>query len=127
MKKHHSWLLFILIAILFSFYDYPFKTKPSVVVEMTNTSRFVPAEIKISKGEVVHWKNTSDLIHTVTCDPDEVINEKNVELPDGAKAFNSGRLKPGEEFKKQFNVRGTYTYFCIPHETLGMVAKVVVD
>lgn len=98
----------------------------STVVEMNNKSEFVPNEITISVGDDVVWKNTSDLVHTVTCQPEEAVDANNVNLPKGAEAFNSGRLSPGGSFKKTFTVKGTYKYFCIPHEATGMVGTVVV-
>ena len=33
---------------------------------------------------------------------------------------------PGKSFKVTFTVPGEYAYFCIPHETVGMVAKLTV-
>lgn len=100
---------------------------PEVTIEMTNTSKFVPSEITVSKGDIVQWKNTSDLVHTVTCDPKKVIKPENVALPDGANPFNSGRMKPGTVYKKRFTTSGTYIYFCIPHEVTGMVGIIIVE
>ena len=96
-------------------------------ITMTNDSEYVPTEVSIKKGQIVVWKNTSDLIHTVTCDPGKAVKDENVSLPESASPFDSGRLDPQEAFSKQFNVPGTYIYFCIPHEMLGMVGKIIVE
>ena len=47
-------------------------------------------------------------------------------LPDGAEAWDSGPLKPGESFTSTFTVPGTYAYFCIPHVLSGMRGTVEV-
>ena len=99
---------------------------PADTVTMTNSAKFMPDSIVVSAGDIVLWKNTSDLTHTVTCDPSKAVKKKDVLLPSGAKPFNSGNLKPGESFTKKFTVPGTYRYFCIPHEMLGMEGIVVV-
>ncbi len=96
-------------------------------VTMSNQLRFSPATVHIKVGDTVHWKNVSDLVHTVTADPKLAAKASDVHLPDGADPFNSGDLKPGQEFTHTFTVPGEYMYFCQPHELAGMVAKVIVE
>jgi plastocyanin len=49
-------------------------------------------------------------------------------IPDGADAFNSDILsEQGATYDHTFETAGTYDYFCIPHKSLGMVARIVVD
>ena len=49
-------------------------------------------------------------------------------IPDGAEAWDSGTLsEPGATFEHTFETAGTYDYFCIPHKSLGMVGRIVVD
>lgn len=49
-------------------------------------------------------------------------------IPDGATAFDSGTLsEQGATFEHTFETTGTYDYFCIPHKSLGMVGRIVVD
>ena len=128
MKLLNGIPYFFIICLFFSFDNQTHvNNNADAIIEMTNASKFVPSEITISTGDVVLWQNTSDLVHTVTCDPGEVINAKNVNLPEGAQPFNSGRMKPGTEFKHKFTKPGTYIYFCIPHEMTGMVGKVKVN
>lgn len=97
-----------------------------VLVRMSGFS-FVPKHITINAGQSVEWNNTAALeTHTVTADPKLAKNKESVILPAGAATFNSGDLKPGQTFRYVFTVPGTYRYFCIPHERMGMVGEVEV-
>ena len=100
--------------------------EPAVEVEMTDDLRFVPGRVEVEVGETVRWVNTSVLVHTVTADPGEATMDRSVQLPDGARPFDSGRMRPDDTFEHTFEVPGTYTYFCIPHEGANMRADVVV-
>lgn len=94
---------------------------------MTNELNFKPERITVKAGTAVTWRNTSDVVHTVTADAALAKDKRHVMLPAGAKPFNSGDIKPGERFEYTFDVRGTCRYFCIPHEMAGMVGEVVVQ
>jgi plastocyanin len=63
-------------------------------------------------------------------------------LPDGAEFFASGGasseqdarddlsgglLTEGETFSVTFSEPGTYEYFCIPHEQVGMTGTIIVE
>jgi plastocyanin len=96
----------------------------AAVVGMTNAMRYVPSDIKIAVGQTVEWRNTSSLVHTVTCDPSRAGNPQDVQLPEGAEPFNSGTMAPGSVFGYTFKVPGLYKYFCIPHEYAGMVGTI---
>lgn len=100
---------------------------PAATVEMTNTMKFVPDTVRIKVGDTVEWINTSLLAHTVTGDPSEAAIEGSAALPDGAKTFNSGMLDPEETFTHTFEIKGTYQYFCIPHEGAKMIGWVIVE
>lgn len=102
------------------------ETEPAVTVEMTNQLTFKPDTVTIEKGETVLWKNTSLLVHSVTADHDKKTEPESVALPEGAEPFDSGLMDPEEEFSHTFTVRGTYTYFCIPHEA-AMRGVVIVE
>lgn len=97
---------------------------------------FRPVEAEATVGEPVVWKNTSSRGHTVTAYDGGV--------PEGATYFASGGYESesaareawrtggdgtivgGETYERTFDVAGTYSYFCIPHESGGMVGKVLV-
>ena len=116
----------VIMAALFYIASGMAHERKDVVIEMTNDLRFQPSSITISVSDTVRWKNSSLLVHTVTADPGLAANKEDVNLPDGAKAFNSGNLDPEKEFEHKFKVPGQYKYFCIPHEGAGMTGEVVV-
>ena len=99
----------------------------AVVVEMDNALRYLPATVTVRVGETVTWRNTSEVVHTVTADPEKAAQASNASLPEGATPFDSGDLAPGEAFSYTFRTPGTYRYFCIPHELAGLVGTVVVE
>jgi len=100
---------------------------PAVVVGMTNQMEYTRDTVRVQVGETVRWTNDSAVMHTVTADPEEAIKDGSVALPDGASAFNSGNMDPDQTFEHTFEVAGTYRYFCIPHEAVGMVGTVIVE
>jgi plastocyanin len=110
--------------------DKPDTTQPggevAAVVTMTPQLQFEPATVTIKAGQAVRWHNGATFTHTATADPAVAQNAADVQLPAGAQPFNSGALSGGAEFTHVFTTPGTYKYFCIPHESLGMVATVIV-
>ncbi|MGH8272634.1 MAG: cupredoxin domain-containing protein [Gammaproteobacteria bacterium] len=98
----------------------------TATVGMTNTLKFTPQTITVHVGDTVVWKNGSDLTHTVTDVPKLASKAGDATLPKGAKSFNSGYINPGKSYSHTFTVPGTYHYFCIPHEALGMTGVVIV-
>jgi plastocyanin len=106
-------------------------------VEMTDELTFVPKRIKVSAGTTVTWKNVGSIGHTVTAYQEEI--------PDGATYFasggyeseqaakdayssdNGGNVPEGETYEHTFETKGTYKYYCIPHELSGMVGFVKVN
>ena len=100
---------------------------PDAVVEMDNRLRFLPDTVRVKVGGTVAWRNTSDIVHTVTADPERAARDESVRLPAGAQPFDSGDMVPGSEFRHRFTVAGSYTYFCAPHELAGMVGVVIVE
>jgi plastocyanin len=95
-------------------------------VTMNDQARYLPATLTIAKGTTVEWKNTSAFPHTVTFHPGKTLRKTDAQLPAGVEPFDSDILDPGKSFKVTFTVPGEYAYFCIPHETVGMVAKLTV-
>jgi plastocyanin len=68
--------------------------------------QFSPKDIPISVGDTVEWTNgEDDDWHSATHQPAE-----------GAKElFDSPRLFAGDSYSFQFDVAGTYNYFCRNH------------
>ncbi|MBI4544382.1 MAG: copper-binding protein [Gemmatimonadetes bacterium] len=85
---------------------------------MTEALRFVPDTLTITRGTRVRWVNESDFFHTVT--------PRNTSQPGvWSRRETSGR---GPVLEHTFSVGGqTYNYFCEPHESFGMVARIRVE
>src|ERR671921_1328106 len=74
---------------------------------------FDPANITVEPGTTVTWVQGGNNPHATTS-------------YDGL--WDSGMIEggPGGTFSFTFEESGTYDYFCIPHEDLGMVGSVTV-
>lgn len=71
-----------------------------------------PAELDVSAGTTVTWKQQDAGFHTVTSGT--VMKGATVKTnPDGT--FDSGQLAEGEEFAHTFDEAGAFTYFCEIH------------
>ena len=84
-----------------------------VTVRMEDNS-FDPANITVEPGTTVTWVQSGNNPHTTTS-------------YDGL--WDSGMIEGGSggTFSFTFEEPGTYDYFCIPHEDLGMVGSVTVS
>jgi len=96
-------------------------------VTLNDSNRFQPTSLSVPRGATVSWQNTGQTTHTVTADPSKAINRADAALPTGAEAWDSGSVAGGQSFSRTFDVPGTYKYFCLPHESIGMVATVIVN
>ena len=97
-----------------------------VTITIDDHLRFSPNVITIKPGTRVRWVNGSVLRHTVTADPAKAARGRDVALPKGAQPFDSGYIDPKGTYEHRFTVAGHYRYFCIPHESTGMVADIIV-
>ena len=106
----------------------PSSTEPgrTYSVTLNDSNRFQPASLTVPRGATVSWTNAGQTTHTVTGDPAQAINNTDAALPSGAQAWDSGSLAGGQSFSHTFDVPGIYKYFCLPHESIGMVATVTV-
>lgn len=95
-------------------------------VKMTNSNQFDPATLTIAKGTTVTWDNISSTAHTATFDPSKAVNKADAALPAGVTPFDSGMIQPGTKWSHAFAAAGTYKYFCIPHESMGMLGTITV-
>ena len=104
-------------------------------VAMTDDLVYQPETVTVAPGTTVVWENTGNIGHTVTAYSDEI--------PDGASYFASGgpfdseqaaraaypdqgTISGGESYSHTFETTGSFGYFCIPHESVGMVGTVEV-
>ncbi len=97
-----------------------------IVIQLNDQLRFVPTEITIKAGDTVEWRNVGAIPHTVTGDPARAPSSKNIALPDGGQAFDSGWLTAGQSFRYTFSEPGVYRYVCLPHEQARMIGTVIV-
>ena len=108
-------------------------------VDMTDNLVFEPESVTVSVGDTVTWENVGSVGHSVTAYEDEI--------PDGAAYWASGDFDSeqaardayvpgdtgagdvpgGESWEHTFETAGTHEYFCIPHESAGMVGTVEVQ
>jgi plastocyanin len=99
----------------------------TVEIKMSDTPpKFDPMSVMIQKGDTVEWVNSAQSLHSVTTNSAVAQDPKDVALPAGAKAFDSGFMPPGAKWSYTFTVPGTYQYLCLPHEKDKMVGTIVV-
>lgn len=103
-------------------------------VELTNELLFVPDQLTIAAGDTVLWRNVGSVGHSVTAYEDEIPMEAEYFASGGhdteeaaRSTYPDGEVAGGETYERTFEVAGTYEYFCIPHETAGMVGTVEVQ
>lgn len=101
-----------------------------------SANAFEPVEFETRVGETVIWKNDGSRAHTVTAYEDRIPEGASYfatgDFENQAEAFDAwhddteGNLYTGERFEYTFELPGTYEYYCIPHESHGMVGSVIV-
>jgi len=83
--------------------------------------KFVPAEVKICKGDTVAWTSGKAGPHNVVFEGvPEGVDAEDISKPE---YFNN----EGETWEQTFEVAGTYNYYCVPHRGAGMAGKVIVS
>lgn len=92
---------------------------PSVeMVTEDETFYFDPIGLAVEPGTTVEWTLDSGE-HSSTAYEDRI--------PEEAEAWDSGVLtEDGATFSHTFDAEGTYDYYCTPHQTQGMVGRIVV-
>ena len=103
-------------------------------VDMTDDFGFDPETVTVETGTTVTWTNASDVGHTVTAYGDGIPADAayfasgDFESERAARnRVNEGIVTPDEEYKHTFEASGTYEYYCVPHESSGMVGTVQVE
>jgi plastocyanin len=104
-------------------------------IGMTSVA-YRPPSLTVEVGDTVVWKNTSARDHSVTAYEQGIPDEADYFATGGFDSEQAARnawdgaagaISNGETFEYTFEVSGLYEYFCIPHETGGMVATVEVE
>ncbi|KAE8715574.1 Plastocyanin [Hibiscus syriacus] len=86
---------------------------------------FVPSNISVSAGEKIVFKNNAGFPHNVVFDEDEI--------PSGVDASKISMSEedllngPGETYAVTLTEKGSYSFYCSPHQGAGMVGKVTVN
>jgi plastocyanin len=78
-------------------------------------STFIPAVLKIKKGDTVRWVNTEELLHAIA--------SGKAPMPD--KRFHAAYVK--KEFEVTLDKPGFYDYFCELHQAIMRGVVIVED
>lgn len=103
-------------------------------VEMTDELVFDPDALTVAPGDTVVWETVGSIGHSVTAYEDEIPDDAAYFASDGLEDESSARsaypdegdVAEGETYEHTFEVEGTYDYFCIPHESVGMLGTITV-
>jgi plastocyanin len=80
-----------------------------------NGTTFTPSEVTIPVGTTVRWVSQG-VGHTIT--PDN---------PSQPGAWQEQEMNVGSVFEHTFTVAGTFDYRCVPHFSMGMTGRIVVQ
>jgi len=86
---------------------------------------FDPIGLYVEPGATVRWI-VRENVHTATAYHPHNDNHP-LRIPERAEPWDSGFLvHPGDHFEVTLTVPGVYDYYCMPHEAVGMVGRIVV-
>ncbi|KAK4803817.1 hypothetical protein SAY86_003634 [Trapa natans] len=86
---------------------------------------FEPNEFSVSSGEKIEFKNNAAFPHNVIFDEDEIpsgVDASKISM-DETDLLNA----PGEVYSVTLTEKGTYSFYCSPHQGVGMAGKVTVN
>ncbi len=108
----------------------PTPTEADHTVAMVTEGReyyFDPIGLFVEAGATVAWEIRSGT-HSSTAYSRTNNGVSETRIPDGADAWDSTVLAGrGASHSHTFVTPGTYDYFCVPHDSLGMVGRIVVE
>ncbi|RRJ31979.1 cupredoxin domain-containing protein [Halocatena pleomorpha] len=103
------------------------------------SNAFTPDHYTTSVGETVVWGNTNSRAHSVTAYENAIPDEADYFASGGFDTTTAareswrehngrdgGKILTGQTYSHTFEVPGTYSYFCIPHEKV-MTGVIVVE
>jgi len=100
-------------------------------IRMAGTARgervwFEPVGLAVLAGAVVEFVNRDRVnSHTATAYHAD-LHGKPTRMPDAVAPWDSGYLLPDDRFRVALDVPGEYDYYCLPHESGGMLGRIVV-
>ncbi|XP_059278933.1 plastocyanin A'/A'' [Lycium ferocissimum] len=86
---------------------------------------FVPGSFEVAAGEKITFKNNAGFPHNVVFDEDEIpagVDVRLISMPE--EEYLNG---PGETYSVTLSEKGTYKFYCAPHQGAGMVGQVTVN
>lgn len=99
-----------------------------VEVQMITDNRgsyFDPKGLLIESGTTLRFVNDSGVHAATAYHPD--INDKPLRIPTTAEPWDSGLFsESGATFEVTLETEGVYDFYCPPHESLGMVGRIIV-
>lgn len=88
---------------------------------------FDPPGLLIQPGDTIEWVFVEITVDGHTSTAYHPANKKELRMPEAAKPWDSGFILDKEKtFSVKFDVVGIYDYFCLFHEFLGMIGRVIV-
>ncbi|KZV20113.1 plastocyanin, chloroplastic [Dorcoceras hygrometricum] len=85
---------------------------------------FVPTSIEVASGEKITFLNNAGFPHNVLFDEDEV--PSGVDVSKISMSEEDLLNAKGEVYEVTLTEKGTYSFYCAPHQGAGMVGKVTV-
>ncbi|KAL1542860.1 plastocyanin-like [Salvia divinorum] len=85
---------------------------------------FAPQNFEVASGEKIVFYNNAGYPHNVVFDEDEVpagVDAGKISMPE-EELLNA----KGDTYEVSLTVKGTYSFYCAPHQGAGMVGKVTV-
>jgi plastocyanin len=95
--------------------------EPLPEIRMLSQNQLSPASLTIRKGTTVVWHNAGVWSQTASCDPAKQQDKTRVLLPQGAPAWDSGVLYPGQSWSYTFLFPGDYIFSSLAQNTPSMV------
>jgi plastocyanin len=85
---------------------------------------FDPVGVFTAPGTIVRWI-CDENVHTTTAYNPKNYNHS-LRMPEDAQPWASDYMLPGQSFEVTLTKEGVYDYFCVPHELVGMVGRIIV-
>ncbi len=86
---------------------------------------FDPIGLYVEPGTMIRWVVQTNVHTTTAYHPRN--DHHSLRIPTAAVPWDSGFLvHPGDHFDVTLTVPGVYDYYCMPHESAGMVGRIVV-
>ncbi|KAE9620957.1 hypothetical protein Lal_00019320 [Lupinus albus] len=86
---------------------------------------FVPNDFSVTAGEKIVFKNNAGFPHNVVFDEDEI--PSGVDVSKISMSEEDLLNGPGETYSVTLSEKGSYSFYCSPHQGAGMKGKVTVN